>query len=82
MKHPWMQLLGDSSYALYLIHYPLISVICKLSIFIHLNELRVVGALIAYFSAFFLCVICAVAFHIYIERPVAAYVRNRRTHLD
>jgi exopolysaccharide production protein ExoZ len=72
-----MQLLGDSSYALYLIHYPLISSLCKLSLFLQLNKFGITGALIAYFFIFFACLTSSVAFHLWIEKPVTASIRNR-----
>ena len=72
-----MQLLGDSSYALYLIHYPLISSLCKLSLLFQLNKFGVTGALIAYLFIFFACIMSSVAFHLWVEKPITAYIRNR-----
>ena len=74
--YKWIQILGDSSYALYLLHVPLISVLCKLSTLIQLNKLEITGAVIAYFLIFGACLICSVAFHIWIEEPVTRYLRN------
>ena len=75
--HNWMQLLGDSSYALYLIHYPLISLLCKLSLSIQLNNLGAIGAVIAYLAIFGTCLISSVIFHLWIEKPLIAYFRCR-----
>ena len=75
--HGGLQLLGDSSYALYLIHYTLISMLCKLSLLIQLDKLGVIGALVAYVVIFGLCLISSAAFHLWIEKPVIAYLRKR-----
>lgn len=74
----WFQLLGDSSYALYLIHFPLISILCKLALFANINKLGFVGALVSYLLIFFTCLICSVVFHLWIEKPLASHIRNYR----
>lgn len=74
--HGGLQLLGNSSYALYLIHYPLISILCKLSLLIQLDTLGFMGALAAYLVIFGLCLISSAVFHLWIEKPVIAYLRN------
>lgn len=76
-KNRLIQILGDSSYALYLIHYPLISVLCKLSLMIQLNKLGAIGAAIAYIFIFSACLITAVAFHLWLEKPITAYFRHK-----
>jgi peptidoglycan/LPS O-acetylase OafA/YrhL len=77
--HRWLQLLGDASYALYLIHFPMISILCKLAVALHMNQLGVMGALVSYLLILAGCLGGAVAFHLWIERPVTAYVRTRLT---
>lgn len=67
-KTPLLHLLGDSSYALYLIHFPLVAFLCKvarrLQDHLHLP-------LIAWFSAITVtCVSVAACFHIWVERPI------------
>ncbi|MBP8197130.1 MAG: acyltransferase [Chromatiaceae bacterium] len=79
--HPLVQLLGDSSYALYLIHYPLIGFLCKLALLAHLNRIGITGAVICYLSIFTACIIISVAFHLRIEKPLIAYL-NRKTCLS
>ncbi|MGZ5075939.1 MAG: acyltransferase family protein [Methylobacter sp.] len=74
--HRFLQILGDSSYALYLIHYPLISILCKLLLAIQLNKFGIPGAIISYFLIFAICLISSVVFHLWIEKPVTAYLRN------
>jgi exopolysaccharide production protein ExoZ len=46
ISNRWMPLLGDSSYSLYLIHYPLISALCKLMVLLGLAGTA--GAIVAY----------------------------------
>lgn len=72
----WMQLLGDSSYVLYLIHFSVIGILCRFSMLIHLDKLGFAGAMIAYFVIFCACIVGSVVFHLQIERPVVAYLRN------
>jgi peptidoglycan/LPS O-acetylase OafA/YrhL len=76
--HSWMQILGDSSYALYLIHQPLTDILCKLSLLIHLNKLGIMGVMIIYFAVFGACLVSSVVFHLWIEKPIAAFFRNSR----
>lgn len=76
----WLQILGDSSYALYLIHYPLISIMCKLALLVSLNKHGLTGALIAYFAIFYVCLTSSVIFHLKIEKPVVAYFQSRLTN--
>ncbi|OQY11534.1 MAG: hypothetical protein B6I31_04750 [Desulfobacteraceae bacterium 4572_19] len=74
----FIQLLGDSSYALYLIHYPLISILCKLLIFLKVNEYGYAGAIFSYFFIFGFCIFISIIFHIIIEKPLIAWFRNGR----
>ncbi|MBO9514589.1 MAG: acyltransferase [Variovorax sp.] len=61
-------LLGDASYALYLIHFPLIAVLCKLAV---LGGLRgASGALVSFVLISLLCVGAAVVFYRWVERPI------------
>ena len=75
--HGGLQQLGNSSYALYLIHYPLISILCKLSLLIQLNKFGVIGAMISYILIFGTCLLSSVVFFLWIEKPVITYLRNR-----
>lgn len=78
LQHRWIQLLGNASYALYLIHYPLISILCKVAISIGLNKIGILGALITHLVIFSSCLMAAVIFHLRIEKPVTAYFRSPR----
>src|ERR1700689_5491333 len=61
-------LLGDASYVLYLLHYPLIIVLCKLAVFVLARGAS--GAGIAYVMILMLCILAAVAVHLWIEKPL------------
>lgn len=68
----WLLLLGDASYAIYLIHFPALSALAK--IFSRLSILPV-------FVSFIAMVLCATAAgcaaHLLIERPLITYLRGR-----
>ena len=68
IRNRWLPLLGDSSYALYLIHYPLISILCKGLVFMGLAG--VTGAAVAFPVILCCCVLAAVAFHLRVEKPL------------
>ncbi|MGQ0699766.1 MAG: acyltransferase family protein [Panacagrimonas sp.] len=72
----WLQLLGDSTYALYLIHFPLLSFLCKLLVVFGAARFGVAGTVISFVAIFFGCIVASILFHIWIERPLVAYFRN------
>jgi peptidoglycan/LPS O-acetylase OafA/YrhL len=70
----WVKPLGDASYALYLLHIPIISLACKL-----LPRASVSGPLtgIAAFAAVYaLCLAVSTAYHLRIERPMLAFLAD------
>jgi exopolysaccharide production protein ExoZ len=70
----WPGLLGDASYALYLLHIPVISVLVKL--FARLGASGT-GTLVLLFAlTFAACVGTAVLFHWYVERPMLGWLRG------
>ena len=75
-----MQKLGDSSYALYLIHYPMIGILCKLFITMQLNKFGFLGATITYVVIFCSCLIGSVILNMLVEKPIAEFFKNRRIH--
>ncbi len=77
MGNRWMQLLGNASFVLYLIHYPVLSIVCKLAMVVGLGNLGMLGAVITYVGTFLVCVIVSVAFHLWVEKPLSAYLRER-----
>jgi peptidoglycan/LPS O-acetylase OafA/YrhL len=77
IENRWIPLMGDASYALYLIHFPLISVLCKLMMAIGLTGW--VGAAISYPLILAACVLAAVSFHLLVEAPMLrAFARRKR----
>ncbi len=79
LGHKWFQLLGDASYALYLIHFPLISLLCKVAMVMHAKDYGLAGAIASFFVIFPLCLVTSVLLHLWVERPIAAYFRRPRT---
>lgn len=63
-----LQLLGDASYVLYLVHYPLISALSKICV--RLLPRTYFGAAIAYGVILGACLTVAVAVHLWIEKPL------------
>lgn len=72
---PWATPLGDASYALYLIHFPLIAVLCKLAVGLGLRG--VAGAALAFVAIGAACIVVAVLFHRWIERPLLRRLSGR-----
>lgn len=73
LRHPLIKTLGDSSYALYLLHIPVISLLAKLGV-----RLGIAGPLptvAAFVFVFFACIVVAVVFHLTIERRLLALFR-------
>jgi peptidoglycan/LPS O-acetylase OafA/YrhL len=62
---------------LYLVHYPLIIILCKLAMLLLPRTL--VGAAVAYTMILILCLLAAVAVHLWIEKPLLHNLgKNRR----
>lgn len=73
LRQRWIKLLGDSSYALYLLHIPIISLLVKL-----LARLKSAGpgvTVALYVFVFLACVGTAVLFHVVLERRLLAALR-------
>ena len=68
IRNRWIPLLGDSSYALYLIHFPLISGLCKATRWIGLHGMP--GAIVAFFLILACCLLVAIGFFLLVERPI------------
>lgn len=62
-----LKLLGDASYALYLVHYPMLSVLARVFM---LAPLRGIPPVIAYVLMTAICIAGAVAFHRFVEKPL------------
>lgn len=69
----WVQRLSDASYAMYLLHFPIISLVCKL---LMLADLRgALGATLALVLSFVISIVAALAFNVYIERRLVAWLK-------
>ncbi len=60
--------LGDASYAMYLIHFPLIALLCKLAVALGLHG--VAGVTLAFVGIFVSVVVASVLFYLWVERPM------------
>ncbi len=67
-------LLGEASFALYLLHYPLISLLCKVMRALGLTG--PLGATVAFCAIFLACIAVAIAFHLWLERPLLRLLRG------
>ena len=67
----WLKVLADSSYAMYLIHFPVISLMCKLLTGAGLRGFY--GATVALVATLLVCVGLSVAFHLLVERRLAVF---------
>lgn len=77
LSNQFTQTLGNASYFLYLIHFPLISLLLKLVMVVGLSGF--LGALIAFVVVALACVVVAVAGHLLIELPTQKWLLSRFT---
>ncbi len=68
----WMARLGDASYALYLLHVPVMSLLCKSVM--HLGLRGPAGAWAALGLVVAGCCVTALAFHVWLERPMTQWI--------
>lgn len=68
---PWAGL-GDASYALYLMHFPLVALLCKASVL--LLPRTTTGAGVALVMTVACCVLAAVMFHRAVEKPILQWL--------
>lgn len=80
-RHPWIQALGDASYALYLIHFPLVSVLTKAAVWLGLARLGKAGVVGTMVAEVILCVAVAVPFHLWVEKPIVGWFRGKTAFL-
>ena len=62
--HSILQVLGNASYSLYLLHFPLLSLLCKVCVLLGINDKGLLVTPIAYAIIFFLCVYISIKFTI------------------
>lgn len=76
-KLKFLNLIGDASYSLYLIHYPLISILAKIALVLGLAKFEFNGALVSYFGIFAICIVIAIMLHKFIEKPILKYLHMK-----
>lgn len=76
-RFKFLSLLGDSSYSLYLMHYPIMVTISKFFVVIGFTKLGLTAAFIAYIFIFSCCILMAILFYIKVEKPMVRFLKNR-----
>lgn len=72
-----LQLIGAASYVLYLIHYPLFSVGCKVAMACGLKNLGIAGMAVSYVLLLAAAITTAILFHLVIELPLQRWLSTR-----
>jgi exopolysaccharide production protein ExoZ len=75
-NRPWVQLIGNASYSIYLVHYPFISAACKLAFAVGLRGST--GGVITYAMALPASVAAGVLLHLFVERPLLAFLNRMK----
>ena len=70
----WALLLGDASYAIYLVHYPALSIVARL--WLKLGG-RAVPVPIAFAALVMICALLGIAFHLIVEKPLINVLNDR-----
>ncbi len=76
-KFKKLNLLGNASYSLYLLHYPIMVVVAKIFVILDLVSYKITTAVIAFFVIFFTCIIASIIFHLKIEIPVIKFFKGK-----
>lgn len=66
---------GDASYVLYLMHFPLISLFCKMAL--HLGLRGFTGALTAFIGILVSCIAISLVVHQHVEKPLLRRLQHR-----
>jgi peptidoglycan/LPS O-acetylase OafA/YrhL len=72
-----LQLIGAASYVLYLIHYPLFSVGCKVAMACGMKKLGIPGMVVSYALLLAAAIGAGILFHLAIELPVQRWLSAR-----
>lgn len=70
------QRLGEASFALYLIHVPIISLMLKIFVLMQFRSLGFAGAAMAYVLTLACCIAAAMLIHVWIEKPLGNFFRS------
>ncbi|MCG3686178.1 acyltransferase family protein [Aliarcobacter butzleri] len=76
-KFKKLNLLGNASYSLYLLHYPIMVVIAKIFVILDLVSYEISTAIIAFLIIFFICIIVSIIFHLKIEIPIIKFFKSK-----
>lgn len=66
-----LQLCGDASYVLYLLHYPMLAVLAQASTHLGLSGKGIAMDIICFSGIFIICTLSSIALHLTFEKPVA-----------
>lgn len=72
---PLLQLLGNASYCIYLVHYPFISFVCKTAIAIGLRGER--WNVVVYGLALISALLTGVLLHLFLEKPMLLWLNSK-----
>jgi peptidoglycan/LPS O-acetylase OafA/YrhL len=72
-----IQLIGSASYVLYLLHFPMISILSKLSLSIFGKDVPLIGILGIYIGIFLICLISSIIFHKVIELKINNWLSEK-----
>lgn len=76
-KFKKMNLLGNASYSLYLLHYPIMVVVAKLFVVLNLVNYGIISTLLAFLFILFICILLSILFHLKIETPVLKFLKMK-----
>lgn len=76
-KFKIMNLLGDASYSIYLLHYPISLVVVKVAFILNLDKINFIGPSIVFVTMLCLSIVFSVLFHLRIEKPMLKYIKNK-----
>ena len=76
-KYSNFTLLGDISYSLYLIHFPLISILLKILFFLGIGNYGFNGAIIAFLIITIVTIFSSILIHKLIEKPLTNYLNRK-----
>lgn len=68
--------IGDASYSLYLLHIPLLAIVCKIAVALGLNQL--IGPAMMAVLLTLVCIAASIVFYRLIERPLVAALPGKR----